>query len=1119
MTNLSKTRSIINGENPLMLSLTDPIALFLIQMCFIVILSRIIHLVLRYLNQPRVVSEIIGGILLGPTALGRISSFSNSVFPKPSITYLNLVANLGLLLFLFIIGLELEISTLKTQIKKSALISICGMIVPFAVGSLISFALFKTFQNSGRFYVFLLFCGVSISITAFPVLARILSELGLLKTNVGFATITAASVDDVTAWIFLALVISLAKSSNALSALWILLTGVAYVLFVSFVVQRLYMKYLRKEGFLDGRDPSTQIVFITLTMAFISGWFTDVLGIHAIFGAYIIGVIVPHNEGFAIKIAEKIEDLISIFFLPIYFGLSGLNTNLGLLNSGKAWLLLILTVSASFFGKIAGCSLAARFSKYSWRESLTIGVLMSCKGLVELIVLNIGLQNNIINQEVFSILVLSALVTTFATTPIVKLIYPKSRYRYIKDESSDINTVNGFVQHPSRDVTQPLDLTFGTLVVVEKLQQIPYITTLMGLFGNSWEGSEKLKSVSVNPSFINLEFFFLRLVRMTSRQTSMMLNYQSKNLEIYDPVLNTIRAFSQTSKIKSTFQLDVCDKSEVSENIIEYSRNANRNLIIIPALDRVNGHINPKNELYLDFSQGLNGIPHSRKFELEMMRKIYKNSKCDVGVFVNRGLIPPSAISEKLNMPMRAINADNELLFDKNDQGMTDDKNQSDTPKGSDLDTIFEFGAEQDLPIIFIPFFGGIDDKSTIKTAVKLFSNPKVRILIIYYMFHKDFIDSSNNLKNEHFYEPTPVNLKGHKESIEGTPNSILELPSIFKSKFRSLNPSVSKSLTPAYESSSVEERRTFFEKKLEPKEDIIFLDEYLGIKLSEHVGSVLNKSTPSTLSVLDQKKEVLQDDEKFDDLDFDNCLSSGKNFEKNSGFDTVGSSKNDPKNIKMSEPAASQYNINFTAPVSLSSKKSFDISNNILKKSQGGFKRANIEILDNTSSEARYCFKEKSNFKDVPPKNFENLGDGTILCQKSPKYPNITFCAVKTNKPLRSSLSHSMVLRHCDLIICGRNEGHRPEKKARSVRGDSIGIIGSGEIENYPNHDLELQNDSLLMSFRVKMDERNAIGIFGERLLRMKCRASNLIIQSNDSVEGSYFTTKENTNNTISDV
>ncbi|CAG8612482.1 12179_t:CDS:2 [Funneliformis mosseae] len=396
---------VLTGANPTHYNAAEPITLFIIQVIMIIFFTRILHVILSRFRQPRVISEIVGGIILGPSVLGRIPHYMDTIFPKESRPHLSLLSNLGLILFLFIVGVELNPKILKKNARVAMTISAAGIILPFALGIGVGYGLYRVMDNDNvSFFTFILFIGVAMSITAFPVLARILSELQLLRTPVGVTALTAGVGDDVAAWVLLALVVSIINASSSLTALYIFLLAVAWVTVVFVVIRPILLKLIVRTGSNDN-GPTVTMMAITLSLVLISSFVTSIIGVHAIFGGFLMGVIIPHEGGFALGITEKIEDLISVLFLPIYFALSGLKTEIGLLNDGEAWGWVILVIIVAMFGKISGATLAARFNKLTWRESLTIGVFMSCKGLVELIVLNIGLDAKVINAKVFVIMV------------------------------------------------------------------------------------------------------------------------------------------------------------------------------------------------------------------------------------------------------------------------------------------------------------------------------------------------------------------------------------------------------------------------------------------------------------------------------------------------------------------------------------------------------------------------------------------------------------------------------------------------------------------------------------------------------------------------------------------
>lgn len=321
----------------------------------------------------------------------RIPGFKDTIFPTASMPILNLVANLGLVLFLFLVGLEVDVRLFLTNWRIALSVGLAGMILPFGLGCAIAWGLYNEFRSDAgivpiSFGVYMLFIGTALSITAFPVLCRILTELKLLHTTVGVTVLAAGVGNDVIGWILLALCVALVNNGSGLAALYVLLCCVGWILFLFYGVKPVFHYFLRRSGSIQN-GPTQGMVALTILLVLTSAWFTSIIGVHAIFGAFLVGLICPHDGGFAIKLTEKIEDLVSVLFLPLYFALSGLSTNLGLLNDGITWGYTVGVIVVAFSGKIIGGTLAASANKLVWRESLTIGVLMSCKGLVEIIVL------------------------------------------------------------------------------------------------------------------------------------------------------------------------------------------------------------------------------------------------------------------------------------------------------------------------------------------------------------------------------------------------------------------------------------------------------------------------------------------------------------------------------------------------------------------------------------------------------------------------------------------------------------------------------------------------------------------------------------------------------------
>ncbi|KAI0252194.1 Sodium/hydrogen exchanger [Lactifluus subvellereus] len=416
---------LLTGKDPTQFNLADPLRLWIIQVGIIIITTQVLSLGLRKLRQPRVIAEILGGILLGPTAFGRIPGFSKHIFPSQSIPFLSLVANIGLCLYLFLIGLETDTAIIRRNARLSATVAAAGIVIPFGFGAALAIPLYKHFIDSSQvtYTHFMLFTGVAYSITAFPVLCRILTELKLLDTTVGIVVLSAGVGNDIMGWTLLALSVALVNAGSGLTALWILLVCIGWALFLFLLVSRMLFWVARNTGSIEN-GPTMFFMTIATLILFGSAFFTDVIGVHAIFGAFLAGITVPREGGLAVALTEKLEDMVTVIFLPLYFTLSGLSTNLGLLNTGTIWGFTIAICVLAFAGKFGGCTMAARYAGFNWREASTIGSLMSCKGLIELIVLNVGLSAGILTTRVFSMFVLEALLLTFATTPTVSFLYP-----------------------------------------------------------------------------------------------------------------------------------------------------------------------------------------------------------------------------------------------------------------------------------------------------------------------------------------------------------------------------------------------------------------------------------------------------------------------------------------------------------------------------------------------------------------------------------------------------------------------------------------------------------------------------------------------------------------------
>ena len=404
--------------------LHSPLALLIAQLVVIIAVARLLGLLARRAQQPTVVAEMIAGILLGPSLLGLLApNIEDALFPRSSLAVLSLLSQLGLILFMFLIGLETDLRLLRGRGTTSVVISHASIVVPFVLGALLANFLDPALAVPGvASSSFTLFLGAAMSVTAFPVLARILSERRLLRTRVGAITVTCAAVDDVTAWCILAFVVASVRQTAVGEAVWITAMAGVYTLVMIFAVRPFLARLAARGGDHDGLTENA--VALTFILLFLSAGATELIGIHALFGAFLMGAIIPRHGGFARALAEKIEDVVVIVLLPVFFALSGLRTEIGLLDSTAAWLQCGLIVLVACLGKFGGSFVAARFTGLGWREAGALGVLMNTRGLMELIVLNIGLELGVLSPTLFTMMVLMALFTTLITTPVLQLVYP-----------------------------------------------------------------------------------------------------------------------------------------------------------------------------------------------------------------------------------------------------------------------------------------------------------------------------------------------------------------------------------------------------------------------------------------------------------------------------------------------------------------------------------------------------------------------------------------------------------------------------------------------------------------------------------------------------------------------
>lgn len=413
---LETFRNVMTGN------LNTGISVLLIQIIVVLLAVRLFSYLFRYIGQPGVIGEIVAGIVLGPSLLGYFfPDVFGFLFRPDSLTNLELISQLGLILFMFVIGMELDFGEIRSKINETLVISHAGILVPFFLGIVASYWVYEEYASGQTaFLPFALFIGISMSITAFPVLARIIQERGMTKTPVGVLSIASAANDDVTAWCLLAVVIAIAKAGTFVSALFAIGLTLVYIALMFGVVR----PFLRRVGevYATGEVINKTFVSFIFLILVISATVTELIGIHALFGAFMAGVVMPSNIGFRKVMMEKVEDVSLVFFLPLFFAYTGLHTQIGLIDSVELWLICGLFIVVAVAGKFGGCAGAARLVGESWKDSLTIGTLMNTRGLMELIALNIGYEMGVLPPEVFVILVIMALVTTFMTTPLLSMI-------------------------------------------------------------------------------------------------------------------------------------------------------------------------------------------------------------------------------------------------------------------------------------------------------------------------------------------------------------------------------------------------------------------------------------------------------------------------------------------------------------------------------------------------------------------------------------------------------------------------------------------------------------------------------------------------------------------------
>ncbi|TRM67508.1 Sodium/hydrogen exchanger family-domain-containing protein, partial [Schizophyllum amplum] len=693
---------VFSGDNPATYSASDPIKLWIIQLIIIIGMTQLLSLFLSRMRQPKVIAEVIGGVLLGPTVMGRIPGFKATIFPDESMDGLTLTANIGLVLFLFLVGLEIDVRMVKRNVAAATAVSVAGLLVPLGMGAAVGVGIYNEFTDGTINYgYFLLFTAVAIGITAFPVLCRILTELKLLDTTVGVVVLSAGVGNDVIGWVLLALTVALVNADSGLTALWVLLTAVGFVIFLLYPVKWGYVWLAKRTGSLEAGSPTAFMMTITLLTVYISAFFTDIIGVHAIFGGFLAGLIIPHENGYAISLVEKLEDFVSLLLLPLYFTLSGLKTNLGLLNNGITWAYVVILCLVAFASKFFACAGAALALGFNWREAGAMGSLMSCKGLVELIVLNVGLQAGVLDQRTFSMFVLMALVLTFMTTPLTLMFYPERHRKHTTGLASGTHGNKDVEDGPSQ-IAEDTKTRFA--FVLEKVDELPTVMTLSHLLQpeSPWmtgppTGLEDTKSdlSFVAPALPKhaasarnrrpITIDALRLIELSNRTSAVIKSTEGDSLILNDPVVSVFRTYAHLNKIAASAALTVVPYDEFPNAIAAHAQERGAQMILLPwARGTAAAPIGETPSAFgagNPFDSASSADQTSSVVHSETIRRVFATAQVDVALFVDRGLSLQGALAGGVHL--------------------------------------------------FLPFFGGPDDRLALSFLVQLCANSTVTATVV----------------------------------------------------------------------------------------------------------------------------------------------------------------------------------------------------------------------------------------------------------------------------------------------------------------------------------------------------------------------------------------------------
>ena len=406
----------------------DPLTRLFLQLFVVTAVSYLVGWIFSHFGQPAVVGEMMAGVFLGPSVFGLVAPAAfQLVFAPSSLDALRLLSQIGVCLFMFTVGMEMDAAELRRKAHTAVIVSHTSIVAPYFLGVLLALFLYAHLAQPGASFTgFALFMGISMSVTAFPVLLRILQDRGILRTPLGRTAAACAAVGDVTAWAVLAFVVAIARATSVGTVTFSLGLILIFVALMLFFIRPNLPGWIGQRA-LERPDPSKAVLAVVFGIVLASAVSTQLMGSRALFGAFLAGIVMPAAGGFREKLVLRVENVSSVLLLPVFFAFTGLRTQIGLLNGTQDWIICLVIIAVATAGKLGGSALAARVTGMKWRESLQLGALMNTRGLMELIALNIGYDMGILSQRVFTMLVIMALVTTVMTGPLVTFFGKKVR--------------------------------------------------------------------------------------------------------------------------------------------------------------------------------------------------------------------------------------------------------------------------------------------------------------------------------------------------------------------------------------------------------------------------------------------------------------------------------------------------------------------------------------------------------------------------------------------------------------------------------------------------------------------------------------------------------------------